>query len=182
MRILTLFAILLAAGVYLYRRSALTAKQPRPEMTNEQIRQQWRQLGFFCELDEQKRAWTLTGSRAGLLRFRDLLKAYVANPLKGTESERQHYGPYGSLEIMTWPDPGFDGNAIRGSLADLARLGSLVETKLAAAQPGSVVRLREEFAADSPYALVLDVRADGFDPASADRENLGTPIQSKPEE
>jgi len=69
---------------------------------------------------------------------------------------------------MTWPEAGFDDHAIRGSLEDLARLAKLIEAKLATARPGSSLPIREEFAADSPYALVLDVRQDGFDPATAD--------------
>jgi len=69
---------------------------------------------------------------------------------------------------MTWPEAGFDEHAIRGPLDDLARLGNLIETKLATARPGSCIRIQEEFAAASPYALVLDLREDGFDPAEAD--------------
>ena len=169
---LVFLAILVAGGLYM--RSVLSAKEPpRPEMTEEQIKQQWRKLGFFCELDDQKRGWTLTGSRAGLLYFPDLLLGYVADPQNASDGEKKHYGPYGSLEVMTWPDAGFDGHAIRGSLVDLARLAELIAAKLATAQPGESVRIREEYAANSPYALLLDVRADGFDPASADRERLG---------
>jgi hypothetical protein len=170
---LTLVIILAAGGFYMYRRSQLHEKQPRADMTDEQIKQQWRKLGFFCELDDQKRVWTLTGSRAGLLYFPDLLLGYVADPKNASDGAQEHYGPYGSLEVMTWPDPGFDSRAIRGSLTDLARLAELIEAKLASAQPGSPMRIREEFAPESPYTLVLDVRADGFDPASTDRERLG---------
>jgi hypothetical protein len=82
---------------------------------------------------------------------------------------------------MTWPDAGFDGHAIRGSLTGLARLAELIEAKLATAEPGSPILIREEFAADSPYSLMLDVRADGFDPASADRERLGVATERKVE-
>ncbi len=173
---LTLLAILLA-GLYMYRRSALPAIQPRAEMTNEDITRGWRELGFFCELDAQKRVWTLTGSRAGLLHFSDLLRGYVLDPANASNGQRKHYDPYGSLEVMTWTEPGFDGHAIRGSLTDLDRLASLVETKLVVAEPGSRVRLREEFAPASPYSLLLDVRVDGFDPASADPERLGAASQ-----
>ena len=74
---------------------------------------------------------------------------------------------------MTYPDAGVDGNAIRGSLDDLARLAELVGAKLASAQPGEPISIREEYAADSRYTLLLDVRPDGFDPASADRASLG---------
>jgi hypothetical protein len=69
---------------------------------------------------------------------------------------------------MTSPNPGFDRHAIHGRVADLARLSALIGAKLATARPGSTVRIREEFAPDSPYALVLDLRDDGFDPAAAD--------------
>lgn len=173
MRLLTLVAILFAVGLVLYRRRSSVEKSPPAELTTEQIKQQWRKLGFFCELDDRDRAWTLTGSRDGLLRFRDLLVAYADDPKHALQSEHEHYGPYGSLEVMTWPAAGFDGQSIRGSLADLARLAGLVETKLALAEPDSMVLIREEFAPDSAYTLRLDVRDDWFDPASADPDRLG---------
>ena len=170
---LVVVAILVAGG--LYARSVMREKAPpRPELTEEQIKQQWRKLGFFCELDDQKKVWVLTASRAGLLYFPDLLLGYVNDPQNASDGAKQHYGPYGSLEVMTYPDAGFDGHAIRGSLDDLARLAELVESKLVTAQPGESIRIREEFAPDSRYTLVLDVRADGFDPSSADSERLGS--------
>jgi len=142
-------------------------------MTEEGIKQEWRKLGFYCEMDREKKLWTLTGSRAGLLYFPDLLLGYVADPTNASDGGHQHYGPYGTLEVMTYPDAGFDSHAIRGSLVALTHLAELIEVKLATAEPGSPIRIREEFAADSPYTLMLDVRADGFDPSSADRERLG---------
>jgi hypothetical protein len=175
----TLAAIVFACAVYMYRRSNVSQEQASPGLTEDQIKQQWRKLGFYCELDDQKKSWTLTGSRAGLLYFPDLLLGYVADPKNASDREREQYGPYGTLQIMTWPEAGFDSNAIRGSLTALARLAELVEVKLATAEPGSPILIREEFAPDSPYSLVLDVRADGFDPASADRERLGATTERK---
>ena len=177
---LTLAALLFAAAVMMYRRSTQGEAPPRPGLTEDQIKQQWRKLGFYCELDDLKRLWTLTGSRAGLLYFPDLLLGYVNDPKNAEQSERHNYGPYGTLEIMTYPDPGFDGHAIRGSLDDLTRLAELVEAKLATAEVGSPIVIREEYAANSPYSLMLDVRPDGFDPASTDRERLGTAAKEKP--
>ena len=176
-------AILVGGGVYLYRRSIPSQEKPAPTgMTDEQIKQQWRKLGFYCELDDERKRWTLTGSRAGLLYFPDLLLGYVTDPKHESDRQHEHYGPYGTLEIMTWPDAGFDSHAIRGSLPALTHLAELVEVKLATAEPGSPILIREEFAADSPYTLVLDVRADGFDPASSDREHLGAAAtERKPE-
>jgi hypothetical protein len=138
------------------------------EATNKATRREWRELGFFYDRDDQIRIWKLTGSRAGLLRFRDALRSYVTDPRNALKSEHEHFGPYSYLEVMTWPEAGFDEHAIRGPLDDLARLGNLIETKLATARPGSCIRIQEEFAAASPYALVLDLREDGFDPAEAD--------------
>jgi hypothetical protein len=165
------FASLALIGLYI--RTQMREQEPRTGMTEDQIKQKWRELGFFCELDDQKKTWTLTGSRAGLLFFPDVLLGYVNDPENGKDGNQKHYGPYGSLDIMTWPEAGFGGNAIRGSLMDLTRLAELIEAKLASAQPGEPIRIREEYTADSPYTLVLDVRADGFDPASTDREWLG---------
>jgi hypothetical protein len=169
-----LFAVIVLGGaVYMYRRVQRVEEHPPADLTDENIRQQWRALGFFCELDEEKQVWTLTGSRKGLLYFPDLLLGFVADPKNATDGAKQHYGPYGSLEIMTYPDAGFDANAIRGSLTDLTRLAELVGEKLATAEPGSPIVIRDEFSATTPFSLRLDVRADGFDPSSADREKLG---------
>jgi hypothetical protein len=176
----TLIAIVLAAAIYMYRRGDVTQPAPPPAMSDEQIKQGWRKLGFYCEMDTQKRQWRLTGSRAGLLYFPDLLLGFVADPKNATDGEKEHYGPYGSLEIMMWPDPGFDSHAIRGSSTSLAHLAELIEVKLATAEPGTPIVIREEYAADSPYSLLLDVRADGFDPALADRESLGAATEPKP--
>lgn len=74
---------------------------------------------------------------------------------------------------MTWPEAGFGGNAIRGSVVALAHLAEIVEMKLASAQAGERLRIRDEFSNTSPYSLILDVRADGFDPSTTDREHLG---------
>jgi len=169
----TLAAILFATAVYMYRRGQRTVEHPPVALTDDQIKQQWRKLGFYCEMDEQKKQWTVMGSRAGLLYFPDLLLGYVNDPENATGGVRKNFGPYGSLEIMTWPDAGLDGNSIRGSLDDLTRLAGLVEEKLVTAEPGSTIHIREEFAENSSYSLLLDVRADGFDPASADRDSLG---------
>jgi hypothetical protein len=179
---LLVLAILVAGGLYARNMMREKGEQPRSGMTEEQIKQKWRELGFYCELDDQKRTWTLTGSRAGLLYFPDLLLGYVNDPANAIDGTHKHYGPYGSLELVTWPQAGFDSQAIRGSLAALTHLAELVEVKLASAEPGSPISIREEFAPESRYALLLDVRADGFDPASVDSEHLGATVKEHPKE
>ena len=168
---LTVFAVLILGGLYLL--DLLREPKPVPVFTEEQIKQKWRDLGFFCELDHQDKLWTLTGSLRGLLFFPDLLLGYIADPDNARDGTKKKYGPYGTLEVMTWPEPGF-GNSIRGSATALAHLAELVDAKLASAQAGDQIRIREEYASDNPYTLLLDIRPDGFDPASADRERLGS--------
>jgi hypothetical protein len=72
------------------------------------------------------------------------------------------------LEIMTWREAGFDEHAIRGPLPELKRLASLIENKIAAVQSGATITIQSEYSPSSPYALVLEVRDDNFDPAEAD--------------
>ena len=144
--------------------------------SKEKTRSEWRELGFFYDRDDAVKEWRLIGSRAGLLRFADLLRVYVADPRNRTTSEHEHYGPYSFLEVMTWPEPGIDNHAIRGPLNELDRLASIVGQKLAELQPGETASIREEFASAAEYALVLEVRDDTFDPASCDPdfvENAG---------
>lgn len=131
-------------------------------------RAEWRELGFYYEHDGDAKEWRLVGSRAGLLPFTELLRAYVADPLNDRKAEHEHYGPYCYLEIMTWPEPGMDWHAIHGPLDALANLAALVEERVSGLRPGEEARIREEFAPDSEDSLVLELRPDGFDPASAD--------------
>jgi hypothetical protein len=138
------------------------------EATNNATRREWRKLGFFYDRDDDSKSWRLIGSGAGLLRFRDALLSYATDPRNATDSEHEHFGPYSYLKVMTAPNAGFDGHSIHGSVSDIRRLATLIETMLAPAHAGATIRIREDFAPDSLYALVLDVREDGFDPASAD--------------
>lgn len=138
------------------------------EATNQATRREWRELGFFYDRNDELKIWRLIGSRSGLLRFRDALLEYADNSRNDYQSEHQHLGPYWYLEIMTWPEPGFDDHAIRGSLPDLVRLATIIEAKLTTAHPGDEICIREEFAPNTPYALALEVRKDDFDPAEAD--------------
>src|SRR2546423_1920215 len=135
---LSFISILLLVGcvVYLLRQRETQETTPHPSMTEDQIKQGWRKLGFFCEVDAEKRLWTLTGSRAGLLYFPDLLLGYVNDPQNAADRERKHFGPYGSLEIMTYPHAGFDRHAIRGSLAPLTPQAEPGAQQPQTAQPG----------------------------------------------
>ena len=144
-------------------------------MTEDQIKQKWRELGFFCELDDQKKTWTLTGSRARLLFFPDVLLGYVnrsgkregrkSKALRGTPDPRRNDLAGASISAATRFAAPRDACPLAGSLRPRRSLPALNRVE--------DFGVREEFADDSPYTLVLDVRADGFDPHLTDRERLG---------
>jgi len=138
------------------------------ERLKNRTRSEWRELGFFYERDDNSKEWLLVGSRRGLARFCDLLRSYVADPRSTVKSEHEHYGPYMYLEFMTWDEAGIDEHSIHGTLIDLERLAELVDAKAARLQPGDRIRIREEYASTSQYALVLHLREESFDPSSLD--------------
>jgi len=133
----------------------------------EHYAKEWRELGFYCHHDTKNREYRLIGSRSGLKRFSDLLRAFVADPRNELKSEHEHYGPYG-LEVMTWPEAGIDDHAIHGPLPKLAELALMVERQLAVAKPGDHISIRDAFAPNAEFSIILDVRPDGFDPPAAE--------------
>jgi hypothetical protein len=132
------------------------------------LRQKWRELGFFYDYDEQQACWRLVGSRAGLLKFCDLLQAYADNPKNDQPSEHDHYGPYLYLEVMTWHEPQITDHAIAGPLTELRRLAALCRDKLAHVKPGHIVVMDREYSASNTARLQFEAQADHFDPAGAD--------------
>ena len=134
----------------------------------EQTRLEWSELGFFYDRDDSLKEWLIIGSRAGIRRFSELLRAYTANPRHADPSEHEHFSPYMYLKVMTWPDAEISRDSVHGTLDQLHRLADLVDARVTPLQPGARTTIRDEFAADSEYALVIELRADGFDPASAD--------------
>jgi hypothetical protein len=110
----------------------------------------------------------LVGSRAGLREFPNLLRAYCSNPRNAIASEHEHYGPYMYLKVMTWPDAGVGKASIHGTTDDLQRLAQIVDAALEQAVPGDTIALAQRFAPGSEYELMLEIQADGFDPAEAD--------------
>jgi hypothetical protein len=134
---------------------------------------EWRGLGFYCHHNSAGREYRLVGPRAGLLRFADLLRAYVADPRNAEQPEHEHYGPWG-LEVMTWHEAGIDDHAIHGPLPKLSELADLVERRLVNALPGQQIRIREEYTPSAEFALVLDVRGDDFDPPTSATEIFGS--------
>lgn len=160
------------------RDRAIRAKVPEAELHRpaaggiggrDVTRQDWRDLGFYYTQDDAPRAaWRIVGSTAGLAAFLAKLVDYVACPSNARLGAHEHFGPYLYLKVMTSNDAGIDADRIHGSLADLSRLANLVREALARAKPGALVALGRDYLERPSYELLLDVREDDFDPASAD--------------
>jgi hypothetical protein len=135
---------------------------------NEQVRKEWRDLGFFYDCDERGRRWVIVGSRSGLKKFCVAVRTYAADPRNAHVSEHSHYGPYMYLKLMTWSEPTIRESAIAGRPADLARLADLTDARLAASAPGDSFTIGREYAPNDEYVLEVRVEQDDFDPASAD--------------
>ena len=133
-------------------------------------REEWRELGFYYETDDERKQWRFVGSRDGLLGLPSLLDQYISDPRNASKSEHDHYGPYMYLKVMTWSEPGIDEQSIHGKLDDLARLGHLIRSRIQKQIPGSQVVIGSEYAPDVKYSLLFEIMKDDFDPASADPE------------
>jgi len=131
-------------------------------------RDEWRQLGFFYDYDEYTMCWRFVGSRAGLMRFVEILESYAANPGHERLSEHEHYGPYWYLKLTTSQEAEITDSAICGMLIDFQRLAESIRRKLDSSVAGSTFAIGDEYRAGSKGALQFEVREEGFDPASAD--------------
>jgi hypothetical protein len=129
--------------------------------------EEWRLLGFYHELDQDRRIWRLCGSRSGLLGLARLITRYSESNTVSAHAEPLQLGPYGDLQVRFWERPGIDDESIHGSPDDLHRLAQLVEGGLADAQPGAKVVIGPEYAADAECSLLFEVMDDDFDPADA---------------
>jgi hypothetical protein len=130
-------------------------------------RQEWRALGFYYLSSEQEQAWHLHGSRAGLLKFADRLEDYARSSAHIRPSEHEHLGPHCYLTLITWPELRIDNRGVWGSSADFKRLATMIREACLSACSGHF-RIRERYAEDAAYALLLHFHSDEFDPASLD--------------
>ena len=102
------------------------------------------------------------------MRFHDILIDYVRDPQYNDISAHEHYGPYMYLEIMTWAKPGVNNHSIHGSKEDLQRLAEIFTSKLSETSVGHHFVIGSDYADDSEYSIFVEVKEEGFDPASLD--------------
>ena len=136
--------------------------------TKEAKRRAWRELGFFCGRDVAAKEWRIVGSVKGLRKFAAEIRSYASNPVNDRLSEYTHFGPAMNLELGTSHQTEITEQWIGGPLVDLLRLATLIERSAQANVVGKRIALRANFSPMAPYELILEVRDDAFDPASAD--------------
>ena len=134
----------------------------------QEITEEWHDLGFHYTYKESSTRWIISGSRAGLLKFRDLLVEYSQDTQREMLSEHEHYGPYGSLKVTTWNEPIINGDAIQGTLEDIARLGKIVEQQVAQSEVGDILIIDKEYSSRNQAVIELRIKADEFNPALLD--------------
>ncbi len=129
---------------------------------------EWRELGFYYDRDDDSFEWQIIASRAGLLRFTEIVKAYATSANPDDAEGYIEIGPYSYLKLGSAPDAEITDDWIAGPGADFINLADNIDKLAASATPGSSFSLRPSFAPDEPYDLICHLRADDFDPASAD--------------
>ena len=137
-------------------------------MASESTRRAWRELGFYCGKNDAAKEWRIVGSVTGLRKFAAEIRVYAFNPANDRLSEYTQFGPAMNLEIGTSHQPEITEQWIGGPLMGLLRLATFIERSVQANVVGKCVALRSNFSPMAPYELILDVREDAFDPASAD--------------
>ena len=138
------------------------------EATNQATREEWRELGFFYELQDEPPRWRFVGSATGLANLVKVFDEYVRDPRHEAISEQEHYGPYMYLKVQTAESPTIDNGSIRGSLSDLARLRDLIANGLRNLRAGKSLVVGPEYSPVVSFPLHLELREAEFDPASAD--------------
>ncbi|MEO5863675.1 MAG: hypothetical protein ABIQ79_01375 [Nitrospiraceae bacterium] len=138
------------------------------EAANEATRLAWRKLGFFCGKNDGAKEWRIIGSVTGLRKFAAEIRKYASNPANDRLSEYTQLGPAMNLEVGTSHQTEITEQWIGGPLVDLLRLATLIERSAQDNVVGKCIALRANFSPMAPYELILDVRDEGFDPASPD--------------
>ena len=131
-------------------------------------KQDWRELGFFYDLDESSHRWIIRGCRAGLSHFVDLLRKYAANPKNEGISEHQHLGPYMYLTITTWRQRELTERGVIGTVHDIAEFANMLSQKIGVAQVGDSFEIGRDYTANAAAVMAFTVEPDDFDPSSPD--------------
>lgn len=138
------------------------------EKTNESTRREWRELGFYYDRDDNRRAWRIVGSLQGLQKFSRAVREYAINPKNVASSKHDHFGPYWYLTIGTSPEEVITDHWIAGPLESLVKFANHLDSEIERANVGDQISVGAKFAPHADYDIILELCDSDFDPAKAD--------------
>jgi hypothetical protein len=136
------------------------------EMTKKITIEEWRQLGYYYERNDDNKEWIITASPFGVITFAQSILRYAESTRFSEYGDHEHYGPYWYLKIMTTPLPEMNENAISGTKDDLKRLYEIIREKVDNSEPGSNMDIPVKSATNSggnlpPETSRFDLRPSG---------------------
>ena len=128
----------------------------------------WRELGFYYEINDEKNKWNFRGSKKGLESFAKILFEFSENKNNEKMFEHDHYGPYSYLKIQCYSEPLISKNSIMGPLLDLKKLGEIIKKNILLSKLGETIIVDKEFSSQNEYTIEIVIEEDNFDPSQAD--------------
>jgi hypothetical protein len=133
-------------------------------------KEDWRQLGYYYDRDDNNKKWILIGSPSGLSTLILFLKKYSKNISNQKKGEHDHLGPYSHLKIMTWEESGIYKDSINGTLDDFSRLAGIITEVAKESNIGKTIKIGTKYTTNIEYEIQIDVKEYGFDPALCDKQ------------
>lgn len=128
-------------------------------------RQEWQELGFFYDIDEDDSRWDLHGSKSGLLNLPKEIRAFTNK--SEVYGEHEHLLPHWYLTISYDEVADINKRGIQGKKADLLALADYLEKTISSSTEKSTI---EAHLCITPtnFKMLLHVHGDSFDPSSLD--------------
>lgn len=135
---------------------------------NNIIKEEWRKLGFYYEVDHEKKTWIFVGSKSGLEDLCVIFDDYTMDIKYNKIGEHIHIDPYNYLKIMTSAKFKVTADYICGTIEDLKKLSLLLKAEIKNAAIGISKTINNEFFRGCDYLIELRIMDYGYDPATAD--------------
>ena len=143
-------------------------KEDRINSEIDKTKIQWRELGFYYDVDLDSSTWVIRGSKRGIMKFADFIEDYAKNPRNQTEREHIHLLPYRYLSITTWKERMLTKDGIAGSTEDLLYFANILKQELSKSDEKKYFEVGEGYASNSAYKFSFYIENDDFDPSSLD--------------
>ncbi len=134
----------------------------------EKTKEEWRDLGFYYDVDFDACSWEVRASKNGIIRFADIIESYALDPKNKTLGEHVHLLPYRYLSISTWPERLLTKDGVAGLPDDLIYFAGLLRSGIEMCQVGGSFEIGCEYALNLDYKFIFYRENDNYDPSSSD--------------